>query len=46
MLAFSIAVEGWVGSDDHEPFSVLAEAALSALQTCAAELDARSRLSA
>lgn len=43
MLAFSIAVERWIGSDKDEPFSVHAASALSDLQVRAAELDSRSR---
>ena len=46
MLAFSIAVERWMGSDNDEPFPVHAAAALSDLQVRAAELNSRSRLSA
>jgi len=38
MLAFSIAVERWMGSDDDEPFPVHAAAALSDLRVRAAEL--------
>jgi hypothetical protein len=41
MLAFSIAVERWMGSDDDEPFPVHAAAALNDLQWRAAELDSR-----
>ena len=44
LLAFSVAVERWMGSD--EPFAVHAEAALTDLRTRAAELDSGSRLSA
>jgi len=43
MLAFSIAVERWMGSDDDEPFVVHAAAALRELNTRAAQLDSRSR---
>jgi AcrR family transcriptional regulator len=39
MLAFTIAVERWMESNDDEPFSPHAEAALSDLQVRAAELD-------
>ena len=46
MLAFSIAVERWMGADQDEPFGLQATAALSDLQARAAELDPRSRLSA
>jgi uncharacterized protein (DUF2336 family) len=46
MLAFRIALERWMESDDDEPFARHAAAALSELQTRAAELDSRSRLSA
>ena len=46
MLAFRVAVERWMEPDDDEPFGVHAAAALSELQTRAAELDSRSRLSA
>jgi AcrR family transcriptional regulator len=38
MLAFSIAVERWMGSDDGDPFPAHAAAALSDLQVRAAEL--------
>ena len=41
MLAFTIAVERWMESDDAQPFSPHAEAALSDLQDRAAELDSR-----
>jgi AcrR family transcriptional regulator len=41
MLAFTIAVERWMESNDDEPFSPHAEAALSDLQVRAAELDSR-----
>jgi AcrR family transcriptional regulator len=46
LLAFSVAVERWMGSGQDEPFAVLAEAALSDLRVRAAELDSQSRLSA
>jgi hypothetical protein len=46
MLAFSIAVERWMASDDDESFPLHAIAALSDLQARAAELGSRSRLSA
>jgi AcrR family transcriptional regulator len=46
MLAFSIAVERWMRSDNDEPFSVHAAAALSDLQVRVAELDSQPRLSA
>jgi AcrR family transcriptional regulator len=46
MLAFTIAVERWMGSDYAEPFPVYAAAALRDLQVRAAELGSRSRLSA
>ena len=46
MLAFRIAVERWMESDDDEPFALHAAAALSDLQVRAAELYSRSRLSA
>jgi AcrR family transcriptional regulator len=45
MLAFSIAVERWMRSDDDEPFPVHAAAALSDLRVCAAQLDSQPRLS-
>jgi AcrR family transcriptional regulator len=45
MLAFSVAVERWLGSDENEPFPVHAAAALSDLRVRAAELGSRSRLS-
>jgi uncharacterized protein (DUF2336 family) len=45
MLAFTIAVERWMESDDDEPFPLHAAAALSDLQVRAAELVSRSRLS-
>ena len=45
MLAFSIAVERWMGSDHDEPFPVHAAAALSDLQVRSARLDSESRLS-
>ena len=41
MLAFTIAVERWMESDDAQLFSPHAEAALSDLQERAAELDSR-----
>ena len=41
MLAFTIAVDRWMESDDDQPFSPHAEAALSDLQERAAELDSR-----
>jgi AcrR family transcriptional regulator len=41
MLAFTIAVERWMESDDDQPFPLHAEAALSDLQVRAAELDSR-----
>jgi AcrR family transcriptional regulator len=44
LLAFTIAVERWMKTDNDEPFSLHAAAALSALQARAAELDPRSRL--
>jgi AcrR family transcriptional regulator len=46
MLAFSIAVERWIGSNNDEPFPVHAAAALGDLQERAAELDSPSPLSA
>jgi AcrR family transcriptional regulator len=46
MLAFRIAVERWMKAGDDEPFALHAAAALSELQTRAAELNSRSRLSA
>jgi len=46
MLAFTIAVERWVGSDDDGPFPLHAAAALSDLQVRATELGSRSRPSA
>ncbi|MFL6109987.1 MAG: TetR/AcrR family transcriptional regulator [Catenulispora sp.] len=46
MLAFSIAVERWMRSDNDEPFSVHAVVALSDLRARAAELDSRPRRSA
>ena len=45
MLAFSIAVERWMRSDNDEPFPVHAAAALSDLQVRAAALGSQSRLS-
>ena len=41
MLAFTIAVDRWMESDDAQLFSPHAEAALSDLQERAAELDSR-----
>ncbi|MGD0448573.1 MAG: helix-turn-helix domain-containing protein [Candidatus Dormibacteria bacterium] len=41
MLAFRIAVERWMESDDDEPFALHAAAALSELRTRVAELDSR-----
>jgi AcrR family transcriptional regulator len=46
LLAFSIAVERWLGADHDEPFPPHAAAALRDLQERAAELDSRSPLSA
>ena len=46
LLAFKIAFERWMEADNDEPFSLYAAAVLSDLQTGAAELDSRSRLSA
>jgi AcrR family transcriptional regulator len=46
MLAFSIAVERWLGADHDEPFPLHAAAALRDLQVRVAELDSRSPLSA
>jgi AcrR family transcriptional regulator len=46
MLAFSIAVERWLGADHDEPFPLHAAAALRDLQVRLAELDSRSPLSA
>jgi AcrR family transcriptional regulator len=46
MLAFSIAVERWLGTDHDEPFPLHAAAALRDLQVRVAELDSRSPLSA
>ncbi|HEY3605879.1 MAG TPA: helix-turn-helix domain-containing protein [Pseudonocardiaceae bacterium] len=46
ILAFRIAVERWMESDDDEPFALHAATALSELRTRAAELDSRSRPSA
>ncbi|WP_217553383.1 hypothetical protein [Streptomyces sp. GbtcB6] len=43
MLAFRIAVERRLESDDGEPFALHAVAALSELRTRAAELDSRPR---
>jgi len=45
MLAFSVAVERWMGSDNDIPFPVHAAAALSDLRVRAAELDSQPRLS-
>jgi hypothetical protein len=45
MLAFSIAVERWMRSENDEPFSVHAAAALSDLQVRVTELNSQSRLS-
>jgi len=44
MLAFRIAVERWMESDDDEPFALHAAAALSELLTRAAEFDSRSAI--
>jgi AcrR family transcriptional regulator len=46
MLAFSVAFERWMSAKDDEPFTPYAEAALSDLQTRAADLVLPSRLSA
>jgi hypothetical protein len=46
MLAFRIAAERWMKSDNDEPFQLHAAAALSDLQVRAAELDSRPRPSA
>ena len=46
MLAFSVAVERWLGSGHDEPFPLHAAAALRDLQVRAAELGSRSPLSA
>ena len=46
LLAFSIAVERWLGADHDEPFPLHAAAALRDLQVRVAELDSRSPLSA
>ncbi|MFD4506768.1 hypothetical protein [Streptomyces sp. NPDC058457] len=43
MLAFRIAVERWLESDDGEPLALHAVAASNELRTRAAELDSRSR---
>jgi AcrR family transcriptional regulator len=43
LLAFSIGMERWMGSDHDEPFPVHAAAALSDLQVRAAELGSRPR---
>ena len=45
MLAFTIALERWLGSD-QQPFAVHAEAALDDLRSRVAELDSRSTLPA
>jgi AcrR family transcriptional regulator len=45
MLAFSIAIERWIGSDKDEPFKVHAAAALSDLQTRTADLNSGRRRS-
>ena len=42
MLAFAIAVQRWIAADNDEPFPVHAAAALSDLQTRAAELNSPS----
>jgi AcrR family transcriptional regulator len=44
MLAFSIAVERWMRSDNDEPFPVHAATALSDLRVRAAELDSQPHL--
>jgi AcrR family transcriptional regulator len=46
MLAFTIAVERWLGAGHDEPFARHAAAALSDLRVRAAELDSQARLSA
>jgi len=46
ILAFSVALGQWMEANDGEPFPPFATAALRDLQTRAAELDSRSRLSA
>jgi AcrR family transcriptional regulator len=46
MLAFSVAVERWIGSDNVEPFLIHAAAALSDLQERTAQLDSPSHLPA
>lgn len=46
MLAFSVALERWMGTAKDEPFSVHATAALDELQVRAAALDSRSSLTA
>ncbi len=46
MLAFSIAVERWISADHDEAFPLHAARALSELQTRAAKLDSRPRLTA
>jgi AcrR family transcriptional regulator len=43
MLAFTVAVERWMRSDDDDPFPRYAAAALSDLQVRAAEFDSPSR---
>jgi hypothetical protein len=42
MLAFTIAVERWMDADNDEPFPLHTAAALSDLQTRAAELESGS----
>jgi AcrR family transcriptional regulator len=44
MLAFSVAFERWMKANDDEPFSPFADAALSDLRACAAELVLRGRV--
>jgi AcrR family transcriptional regulator len=46
MLAFQIALERWMATDNDEPFPLHAIAALKDLRARAADLDSRSRLSA
>ena len=46
ILALSVALGQWMEANDGEPFPPFAAAALRDLQTRAAELDSRSRLSA
>ncbi len=46
MLAFSVALGRWLETNDDQPFQPFAAAALSDVQTSAAELDSQSRLSA